>query len=213
MAAESSRRRSSAAASSQSHSRGTAKDSPQCRLRRRVSRPRLRWPDGNGRFNGRFGGRGAQGKITAVKGSTLTLDRTDFSGATITVIVTTTADTKLTETVAGSVSDIAVGDNVLVVGTASSGAVTATDLVDNGEQTLGFRGRTDGRPRLLGRIRQRHRRHRGRMMTQGGPGFSGPGGRGGFTARRVTDVSGATITIKTVAGDGHSDHDGRRRSR
>ena len=46
-------------------------------------------PNGNGRFNGRFGGRGAQGKITAVKGSTLTLDSTDFSGATTTMTVTT----------------------------------------------------------------------------------------------------------------------------
>src|SRR4029077_13981040 len=36
---------------------------------------------------------------------------------------------------------------------------------------------------------------------QGGPGFAGPGGRGGFTAGAVTSVDGSTITIKTVAGD------------
>ena len=38
-------------------------------------------------------------------------------------------------------------------------------------------------------------------QRQGGPGFAGPGGRGGFTAGAVTEVDGATITIKTVAGD------------
>ena len=69
----------------------------------------------------RFGGRGAQGKITAINGTTLTLDSTDFSGATSTVTVTTDADTKVTETVSGSVSDVAVGDNVLVVGTSTLG--------------------------------------------------------------------------------------------
>jgi hypothetical protein len=155
----------------------TASASPQTQT---YGGPNGNGPNGGGRFDGRFGGRGAQGKITAVKGSTLTLDSTDFSGATTTMTVTTTADTKVTETVAGSVSDIAVGDNVFVVGESTGSAVTATNIVDNGERTTVFRNRANG---------------------QGGPGFAGPGGRGSFTAGAVTSVDGSTITIKTVAGD------------
>ena len=117
-------------------------------------------PDPNGNGNGRFRGRGTQGRITAITGTTLTLDRANFSGATTTVTVTTNADTEATETVAGSVGDIAVGDNILVFGPGAStgGAVTATYIVDNGDQTLAFRGRANG----------------------------SPDGRGGFTAGAVT---------------------------
>ena len=154
-------------------------------------------PNGAGRFNGRFGGRGTQGKITGITGTSLTLDSTDFSGTTSTMTVTTDADTKVTETVSGAVSDIAVGDNLIVVGTTDAGAVTATNIVDNGDQ-VAFRGRAGANPPAA---------PDGSGATpsppngaQGGPGFSGPGGRGDLTGGTVTNVNGATITLKDDRG-------------
>jgi hypothetical protein len=184
---------------------GHGKDSPAVQTASATQQtPTYGGPNGNGPFNGRFGGRGAQGKITAIKGTTLTIDSTDFSGASTTMTVTTNADTKVTETVAGSVSDIAVGDNVLVVGESTDAAVTATSIVDNGDQTLAFRNRTDGQTpdtsNGSGTATPPSFPDDG-QGGQGGPGFSGPGGRGGFTAGAVTSVDGSTITIRTIAGD------------
>jgi hypothetical protein len=177
---------------------GHGKDSPTVQTASAAQQtPTYAGPNGAGRFNGRFGGRGTQGKITGIKGTTLTLERTDFSGATSTMTVTTDADTKVTETVSGAVSDIAVGDNIIVVGPSNAGAVTATNIVDNGDQALAFQGRADGQapdgsggtpPSLPN-------------GAQGGQRFFGPRGSGDLTAGTVTDVNGSTITVKTVAGD------------
>ena len=92
------------------------------------------------RFDGRFGGRGAAGTITAIDGKTLTLETQDFSGSTGTTKVVTTGDTKFTEMADGEVSDIKVGDNVLVTtdDTTGSANITATNIVDNGDQQAGF---------------------------------------------------------------------------
>ncbi len=153
--------------------------------------------NGAGQFRQRLGDPGTQGKITGIKGATLTLERTDFSGATSTVTVTTDTDTKVTETVSGAVSDIAAGDNVVVVGTTDAGAVTATNIMDTGDQTTVFRGRSDRQaPDGSGATPPSLPND-----AQGGQRFFGPGGRGDLTVGTVTDANGSTITVKTVAGD------------
>jgi hypothetical protein len=153
-----------------------------------------------GQFARRFAGRGAAGTITAIDGKTLTLETRDFSGDTGTTKVVTTDDTKFTEMVDGKVSDIKVGDNVLVTTDDTTGAasVTATNIVDNGDQQAGFfRQRSgaapDGQAPPDGQVPPD-----GQNGT--GPGFRNFG-NGGFRAGEVTSVDGSTITIKTVQGD------------
>ena len=61
--------------------------------------------------------RGVRGTITAIDGTTLTLDSTDPSGETSTVTVETTDETAFRETVEGTLADVAVGDNIVAMGT------------------------------------------------------------------------------------------------
>ncbi len=84
------------------------------------------------------GGQGTSGTVTAIDGTTLTIEiaATDAIDAS-TLTVTTTADTTVTATVDGTASDLAVGDNILALGTtADDGTVTATGIIDNRDQEL-----------------------------------------------------------------------------
>jgi hypothetical protein len=152
-----------------------------------------------GQFARRFQDRGAAGTITAIDGKTLTLETHDFSGDTGTAKVVTTDDTKFTEMADGKVADIKVGDNVLVTTDDTTGAasVTATNIVDNGDQPAGF-----FRPRS-GNGADGQAPPDGQTPPDGQN--AGPGLRnfadGGLRAGEVTKVDGSTITIKTVQGD------------
>lgn len=86
-------------------------------------------PGGRGGFPG---GMGTSGTITGIDGATITLEATTpGSTDTSTVTVKTTDDTTVSESVEGSRSDLAEGDNVLVMGTSADGAVTAQRIVDS----------------------------------------------------------------------------------
>jgi hypothetical protein len=156
----------------------------------------------NGSFQGRFPG--AAGKITAINGTTLTLqDQQNQS-----VQVTTTGSTRITVSKTVAVSDIAKGDRITVTGTQSGTTVAATritiaDLQGGNSQRTGGPGRFNG---------------------EGGPppgGFNGQGGPpvtdangnptgnasgstnrrpSGFAGGTVTSVNGGTITISSFDG-------------
>jgi hypothetical protein len=85
-------------------------------------------------------GKGVMGKVTSISGSTITLTgqngtiyTIDASSAQIKKFTTGTSDTKPTETTI-SVSDIQVGDNLMIKGTVSGTTVTATEIVDGNFQ-------------------------------------------------------------------------------
>jgi len=71
-------------------------------------------------------GHGVGGTIASTDGTTLTV--TARSGGTVTV--TTSADTTVTKSTTGAVSDIHVGDHVLVMGQATGTNVTARGIAD-----------------------------------------------------------------------------------
>ncbi len=156
----------------------------------------------NGYFQGRFPG--AAGKITAINGTTLTLqDQQNQS-----VKVTTSSSTRITVSKTVAVSDIAKGDRITATGTQSGTTVAATritiaDLQGGNSQRTGGPGGFNG---------------------EGGPppgGFNGQGGPpvtdangnptgnasgstnqrpSGFAGGTVTDINGGTITISSFDG-------------
>lgn len=69
---------------------------------------------------------GVGGSIASIDGTTLTV--TARSGGTVTV--TTSADTTVTKSTSGAVSDVHVGDNVVVMGQATGTNVTARGIAD-----------------------------------------------------------------------------------
>lgn len=96
------------------------------------------FPGGGGAGGGAGGGSGGftAGTIASIDGDTITLTLADGS----TVKVTTSSTTTVTKTDTGTLSDLAKGDTVSVIGaTDSNGAVTATTV---SEGALGFGGRT-----------------------------------------------------------------------
>jgi len=74
--------------------------------------------------SGPQGGAPTMGTVTAVNGSTITVQTT--SGSSVTV--STSASTTVLVTKAGSVSDLTVGEQIMVRGTSSNGTVTATSI-------------------------------------------------------------------------------------
>ena len=103
-------------------------------------------PDGatgdapTGTDGGGFGGGGfTSGTVTAIDGDTVTLETTDGS----TVTVTTTDDTTVTTTTDASVSDLAEGDSLTVVGEADDdGNVASATSISEG--ATGFGGGMGG---------------------------------------------------------------------
>jgi hypothetical protein len=76
-------------------------------------------PGAQGGGRGGPGGRGTGGEISAIDGTTITVDA---NGETYTV--STSDETTVTETVEGASSDIGVGDTLVVRGEVVDGAVT-----------------------------------------------------------------------------------------
>jgi hypothetical protein len=74
--------------------------------------------------NGPQGGAPTMGTVTAVNGSTITVQSTSGSS----VSVSTSASTIVLVTKTGSVSDLTVGEQIMVRGTSSSGTITATSI-------------------------------------------------------------------------------------
>ncbi len=74
--------------------------------------------------NGPPGGAPTMGTVTAVNGSTITVQTT--SGSSVTV--STSASTTVLVTKTGSVSDLTVGEQIMVRGTSSNGTITATSI-------------------------------------------------------------------------------------
>ena len=129
---------------------------------------------GGGAFSGPGGG--VSGTITKISGSTITL--TTQSG---TSTVTTSSSTTVTSSSTITASDIALGDNVTVMGTGTTTEIAAQQLVDSGSTAATNAG--------------------------GSPGAGGaPPDANGTTDSRVsvsgtvTSVSGSTITV--AASDG-----------
>jgi hypothetical protein len=158
---------------------------------------------GNGSGPALVAQRGARGTIAAIDGPTLTLDSTDPSGEESTVTVETTDATTFRETVEGTLDDIAVGDNIVAMGTATDAGITAANIMDNGDDAAGSDYRAGGPPPAVdGDVTPR-------TFTDGGPDGSagappdgdrrGPGA-GGFTAGTVKSIDGTTITVETADG-------------
>ena len=78
-----------------------------------------------GSFHGGMGMRGASGTVAAINGNTITL--TGKNGTTYTVDASGSNVEKVSQV---PVSSIAVGDSLMVNGTASGTAITAKNIVD-----------------------------------------------------------------------------------
>ena len=110
--------------------------------------------------------------------------------------VETTDATAFRETVEGTLADIAVGDNIVAIGTASDAGISAANIVDVGDDAAG----TDFPAPAV--------RHSTCDGDRRGP------GAGGVTAGTVESIDGTTITVESVDGstvigrdDGrHDDH-------
>ena len=129
-----------------------------------------------------------RGTIAAIDGSTITMKTSDGTSVT----VKTTSATKTTAQVASSVSKIAVGDHVVVMGTTSGSKLAATRVVDSGTASStngfgggGFANAPNGTPPS--------------GVANGASG--GQGRPSGFpTMGTVTAANGSTFTIKTASG-------------
>jgi hypothetical protein len=138
---------------------------------------------------------GTAGTVTAIDGTTLTVETTaSGTAAATTVQVTTTDATVVTETVDGTTSDLAVGDHVRAMGTTDAdGAVSATDVTDSGDQELAGPGGGlgGGTPPA------------GAPTGEGAPtapdgSQGGPGGRG--TSGTITAIDGDVLTVESTDG-------------
>ena len=90
-------------------------------------------------------GLGARGTITAIDGSTITVESEDPSGSSTTTTVETTADTTVTESLEGSLDDLEVGTTVVAFGEESDdGGIVATNVREG--DGAGFGQGTGGPP-------------------------------------------------------------------
>jgi co-chaperonin GroES (HSP10) len=81
-------------------------------------------PPSSGGGPGAGGGRPTAGTVESSTGSTLTIKTS--SGSTVTVM--TSSSTKVTVVKTGTVSDLKVGDRIVVSGTTTNGTITATTI-------------------------------------------------------------------------------------
>jgi hypothetical protein len=153
----------------------------------------------NGQAGGFPGGRlpGVAGSVASTDGSTLTVTGTDGT----TTKVTTTGSTTVTEAVAGTLDDLAVGDNVLVMGEEDGDAIAAQRIVDTGDQAQvgpGGQGGPQGNGQFTppaGQVPPQGQTG-GQDQTQGTP----PPGFGRPVSGEITKIDGGTITLKSVDG-------------
>lgn len=132
--------------------------------------------------NGAAGRPSGFGTIASIDGSTLTLE--DQSGTTTKVLTSTS--TVVTTSSTGSVSEVKVGDTVMVIGTGSGSQIAATRVVDAG-------------------VVSADRADAARRDGMGGPPGGGPGGAGGpggmaGTRGVVQSVGDGTLTITSREG-------------
>jgi hypothetical protein len=140
------------------------------------------------------GGMGTAGTVSAVDGSTLTVTGQDDAETT----VQTTDETVVTRSAEGDLSDLAVGDQILVMGETSGDAVAAQRIVDSGDEeaTVGFGpagGPPSGTP-PTGTVTE------GELPDGQAPPTGGADQPGAPTSGEITKIDGDTITVKTDDG-------------
>lgn len=119
----------------------------------------------------------AVGKVTAISGTKITVSSANPKDNTVTTYAVDASSATVEKGAAGTtpaaatLSDIAIGDTVMVQGTASGTSIIATKILDG----------------IMAR---------GMMMDMG----KGPGGRGMGARGTVTAVSGSTITVSSKDG-------------
>ena len=159
--------------------------------------------------------RGIGGRVTAVDGKSLTVDgrprhlprhgpahKSGTAGAgraergpASSYTVTTTGATKIMKLTDGSVSDLATGDTVVVVGKSSDGTVAAERIVQiepehHAAGRRGPHGPPEGMPSHARNGAHHGTANRARRAPNGRP-----------VVGTVTGVDGSTVTIRTTAGD------------
>lgn len=145
-------------------------------------------------------GRGTRGEVTAIDGTRLTVRATDQQGATSTVVVETTAETDVTESVDGSLADLKTGDTIVVMGDDASGSITATSITA-GQMPMGGGGAQQGRPEGFQRP-EGSQPPGGAAGRRTAPQQPADGQRpGGVTTGEIASISDATITIKDQDGE------------
>lgn len=137
------------------------------------------------------GGFGASGEVAAIEGTTVTVEvPSDASGGTTLSTVETDDATEIVEMVEGSIDDLAVGDEVVVVGDESDGLVTATRITEGGGVGGGAGAAPGG----------------GRTPPEGleppdgvEPGRGGAPA-GGLVAGSISSIDGSVLTVETADG-------------
>ncbi len=162
------------------------------------------FPQG-GQGPGGFGG-GTGGTISEIDADASTLVVKTSDGDS--VEVTAGDDTTISETVDGSVDDLAVDDNVIVVGSAGDdGTIAADTIVAGGDGGFLGRGGPDGDG-------QRPQAPEGGFPEGGFPGGGTPpdgfdpsqgggpgGGPGGFTSGTIASIDDGSLTVTTADGE------------
>jgi hypothetical protein len=147
---------------------------------------------------------GARGEVTKLDGSEITVETTDQSGSTSTVVVRTSADTTYTTSVSGALGDLKVGDNIVVNGDSSNGPIVATSINDTGDATFGRGANRNGGQPPSGFSGGPPNGFSGAPPNGGSfptPPSGGQGQPGGFTIGQITDIQGSTITVSGFSGD------------
>ncbi|MGD8169829.1 DUF5666 domain-containing protein [Herbiconiux sp. P16] len=167
-----------------------------------------------------FGGGGVSGEIAAISGSTLQVQDTESQTA-----VSYSADTAITRTVEGSLSDVTVGGCVtafvggaptsdesaddsgaaasVIISAAVDGACTTGAFAGGGTPPDGANGFDGGTPPTdLPEGMTPPTDLPDGVMPTGAPGAGGGAGFGGLTTGLVTAVSGTGFTVQATAADG-----------
>ena len=159
---------------------------------------------------------GAGGTVTAIDGSTITVENQGRDGTTTTLTVETDDDTTVSTTLEGSIDDLAVGDTIVAFGETSDDEFVASSI-NEGMGAIGgpvFQGNgtpgADGQPPVFidgaapdGSIPAPPDAPTSGQL--GGP-DGGPGGRAGgpmagqLVTGTITEIGDSTITVETNDG-------------
>lgn len=149
---------------------------------------------------GREFGSGGSGEVTAVDGDTLTIEAVDPDGATAAMTIRTSGDTVVSEMVDGTVGDLSVGDDVVVMGEESESGVTARSISVGGG---GFGGA--GGPNGGGGPPEGFESPEDFEPPEGfeppTDGERPPGGGGGVAVGELVAIDSATMTLQTDEGE------------
>jgi len=156
-------------------------------------------------------GRGALGEVTAIDGSTLTVESAVPSESTTTLSVVASAETVITESVDGTIADLAVGDSLVVIGEETEAGVTATSVVEGGGLGAGFGGGAPGAggappegeaPEGFEPLADAQPPADGEVPEGAEPG-DGPDGAppGGFTTGEIVSIDDTGLMVETEGGE------------